>query len=917
MLDQAAKYIVGIDLGTTHSACYFFDQSQEHQKPIIQRFSFRQYFSEERLKDLDLLPSFIYLLDDSDEQRFVQKLPWEDSLKRSLIVGSYAKDQGYKKPSQWVKSAKSWLVHGGVNRKEAILPIEGEGKKISPFDASFYILDYIKRSWNHRFKEAEDSLEQQNVVITVPASFDEVARSLTLEAAKKAGLGNVSLIEEPQAAFYHQLYKMGSSWDKSFSAGERILVCDVGGGTTDFSLIEVKQDGSKLYLERSLVGDHLLLGGDNIDLALAHFLKQKIEDEKSITIDHKQFTYLTFQAKQIKERLYQEDSQEMQSVFVEGAGSSLIAGGISYEVKSSYLREFIEEGFFGLYQFEQAKLIEARPSLKTMGLPYEKEASVVKQLAHFLSPLKKDLFSCDYVLFNGGSLKPKVFRDRLKQNLEAWFQKDIKVLDDSDLDFSVAKGAAYFALAQQGRGVKIKAGAPRSLYVEVATQESSKWLCICPKGQEFGTELAIDKRFLLKPNTKVSFRLACSSTLSQHMHGELLDFDEQFMDKLEPMVSFLKYGKSSSSDKVIPVELRLELCHTGAILLSIHSKISEHSWQLSFDFTQKSEATTSGQAKEVHELLDSKQSQELQEKIEEVFKNISIKDFAFFKEIELFLEKKKQNWSLPLLRLMFDQVAKLIDNHPPKSDLSTERYLNILGFLLRPGEGFALDEQRVKWLWRFLLPKLNLKMKANVEAQKWILVRRISSALSRGQQRQLSSELYKQIYDKKKQRLVIPKRETYLFAEQLRAFSSLERAEKTMKENVAQGILEEVFSSPKSFLFWSLTRICSRRLVYADLTDVVSAKNAEAYLKQLLSKAPNEWKDDINYLMLLKLVSEQVDYEPLNIDKALFEELKQLTDGNSKLFNSGDPTVDAAKHSSWIAGDELPPGLSIGMESKV
>ncbi|MCH1429379.1 MAG: Hsp70 family protein [Chlamydiales bacterium] len=917
MLDQTAKYIVGIDLGTTHSACYFFDQSQEHQKPIIQRFSFRQYFSEERLKDLDLLPSFIYLLDESDEQRFVQKLPWEDALKRSLIVGSYAKDQGYKKPSQWVKSAKSWLVHGGVNRKEAILPIEGEGKKISPFDASFYILDYIKRSWNHRFKEDEDSLEQQNIVITVPASFDEVARSLTLEAAKKAGLGNVSLIEEPQAAFYHQLYKMGSKWEQTFSAGERILVCDVGGGTTDFSLIEVKQDESKLYLERSLVGDHLLLGGDNIDLALAYFLKQKIEREKSVTIDHKQFTYLTFQAKQIKERLYQEGSQEMQSVFVEGAGSSLIAGGISYEVKSSCLREFIEEGFFGLYQFEQAKLIEARPSLKTMGLPYEKEASVVKQLAHFLSPLKKDQFSCDYVLFNGGSLKPKVFRERLKQNLEAWFQKDIKVLDDSDLDFSVAKGAAYFALAQEGKGVKIKAGAPRSLYVEVATQESSKWLCICPKGQEFGTDLAIDKRFLLKPNTKVSFRLACSSTLSQHAHGELLDFDEQFMDKLEPMVSFLKYGKSSASDKAIPVELHLELCHTGAILLSIHSKISEHSWKLSFDFSQKNETASSNKAKEVQELLDSKQSQELQEKIKEIFKSISIKDFAFFKEIELFLEKKKQNWSLPLLRLMFDQVAKLIDVHPPKSDLSTERYLNILGFLLRPGEGFALDEQRVKWLWRFLLPKLNLKMKANVEAQKWILIRRISSALSRGQQRQLSSELYKQIYDKKKRRLVIPKREAYLFAEQLRAFASLERAEKTMKENVAQGILEEVFASPKSFLFWSLTRICSRRLMYADLTDVMSTKDAETYLKQLLNKAPDEWKDNINYLMLLKLVSEQVDYEPLNIDGNLFDKVKALIDGNTKLFNSGDPTVDAAKYSSWIAGDELPPGLSIGLESKV
>jgi hypothetical protein len=919
MMENSPRYIVGIDLGTTHCACYFFDQNLDYKKIPIQRFSFKQYHSEERVKDLPLLPSFIYLLDESDEKRFVQKLPWEDPGKKSQVIGYYAQEHGHKRPSQWIRSAKSWLVHGGVNRKEALLPIEGEGKKLSPLDASFYYLDYIKRAWNHQFRQDGEFLEQQDVIITVPASFDEVARTLTLQAARKAGLDNVSLIEEPQAAFYHQLYKLGDSWQEKFSEGQHILVCDVGGGTTDFSLIEVKKSEGRLYLERSLVGEHLLLGGDNLDLAIAHFLKSQIETDKGIELNQDQFTHLLFQSKHLKEELYN-SKEPVLSVFIQGVGSHLVFGGVTFEIERKKLISLVEDGFFSIYNFEEAKKILPKPSLKSIGLPYEKESSISKQLAHFLSHSSGELIFCDYVLFNGGTLKPQSFKDRLLKNLELWFQKKVQVLDDSDLEFSVAKGAAYFGLAKQGRGIKIKAGAPRALYLEVASiiegeSTSSKWLCICSKGKEFGSEVLINKSFKVKANTRVCFRLACSSILERQKEGDLVDFDEKTMDTLPAMEAFLSYGKVSSSHKDLPVELNLALCDTGAMRLEIISKDSEHVWDLAFDFSKKAAGSLGKKSDDLCEVLNKQQMVKLLDQLKFAFDKLNVKDFSFFKDLEILSEKKKNNWSYPVLRGLFDGFMDLVESHLKVSELGLERVFNILGFLLRPGLGVSLDEQRIKRVWRFLLPKLPEKRKLGADCQKWILVRRISGGLSRGQQRQLSGELFKELYDKKKRKIIFPKKDMYLFIEKLRAFSSLERADKVMKTQLARAVLSELLCEPREFLSWSLARIGARRLMHADLTDTIVACDVEEWIEKILASG---FSKESHYFLLLRHLSINVDYESLNINASLMTQVKNALEQEKVSGKAGkDFEFSQGKYGDWVAGDNLPLGLSMEATIKV
>jgi len=395
------RFIVGIDLGTTNSAVGYIDLHDVSPGSIeIKSFDIIQLASKGRLERLKTLPSFLYLPGKYEFERGVTALPWDEE--RDYAVGTFARDQGALVPGRLVSSAKSWLCHGGVDRDAPILPWGSaeDVEKISPITASARYIQHIREAWNYTM---EARLEEQEVVLTVPASFDEVARELTLRAAREAGLENVTLLEEPLASFYSWLSQHEESWDKSIRPGQHLLVCDVGGGTTDFTLISCQEGDKGPRLERLAVGNHLLLGGDNIDLAIAALAEKKISQE----LDPARWQMLFHQCRQAKERLLSGNGVQKTSVRLAGRGRTLVGGTLVVELERGEVERTILEGFFPEVDMEQAAASPPQEKgLREMGLPFESDPAVTRHLARFISRQGQGRLP-DVILFNGGTLKPE------------------------------------------------------------------------------------------------------------------------------------------------------------------------------------------------------------------------------------------------------------------------------------------------------------------------------------------------------------------------------------------------------------------------------------------------------------------------------------------------------------------------------
>ena len=461
------RYIIGIDLGTTNCALAFVDLEQPSLP--LQLFAVPQLTSSGKVDALPTLPSFCYLVSQGEWPPSALKLPWKEET--ATFVGQFAKIQGSRVPTRLVQSAKSWLCHVAANRRDKILPIEtGDlSQRLSPVEASAKYLIHLRDAWNAAMAKGNPSLEleEQEVILTVPASFDEVARTLTVEAARQAGFLHVTLVEEPQAAFYSWISQHEHEWKNRFKVGDNVLVCDVGGGTTDFSLIEIQELGGELSFQRMAVGDHLLLGGDNIDAALAHYLEQKMKKEGVPPLESSQWLQLQAEARTAKEFLLSPEAKqdEVYPVVLQGTGSAVVKGSVAVEVTREEIESLLLNGFFGLYPLQEALKLRRSRGFRTMGLPYEDEPSITKHLAHFLEQaryleLGKGI---DYILFNGGTLKPEIFKQALEQALMSWFpQTALQRLSSASLDLAVARGAAYYGKARRGFGIAIGGGLPRT-----------------------------------------------------------------------------------------------------------------------------------------------------------------------------------------------------------------------------------------------------------------------------------------------------------------------------------------------------------------------------------------------------------------------------------------------------------------------
>jgi hypothetical protein len=612
------RFIVGIDLGTTNSALAQFDTAAPEETARITVEAVPQLTNPNEVEERTLLPSFLYVPGELDFQKGALALPWERE--PQVFAGELARKRGAENPTRLVASAKSWLSYAAVDRASAILPWGGpeEVRKLSPVEASAEYLRHLRQAWDARVnakKNPELALGAQQVMLTVPASFDEEARELTLRAAEAAGLTRVTLLEEPQAAFYAWIDAQGDAWRKRVKVGDLILVCDVGGGTTDFSLITVSEEEGELSLKRVAVGEHILLGGDNMDLALARLLQQRLEEEGH-RVDTWQLQGLWHQCRLAKEKLFAEPKSQKQPVTLLGKGSKLVGGTVKTELRREDLERVLAEGFFPAVGRDDSPARARRIGFQELGLPYAADPAVTKHLARFLAQQASggaeadnirrgpSGFACPtHVLFNGGVMKAGVLRERVVAVLDSWLQAEgfeplgeRGVLEAPDLDHAVARGAAYYGRAKRGRGVRIRSGAPRTYYIGVESAMPAvpglpaplKALCVVPFGMEEGTEAAVKGReFGLVVGEPAEFRFLSSTVRKGDEVGSLVEDWGDEIEELSPLEVTLKL--EGKEDTVLPVRLETRVTEVGTLEVWCVSRDGSQRWKLEFNIREQDE----------------------------------------------------------------------------------------------------------------------------------------------------------------------------------------------------------------------------------------------------------------------------------------------------------------------------------------
>jgi len=606
---QKRRFSVGIDLGTTHCVLSYLDlvRTEEDEKIVQEVMAIAQLTAPGTVENKAQLPSFVYLAHEAEITPGDKALPWTEE--PAFLLGEIARNMGGKTPIRLVSSAKSWLCHAGVDCKMPILPADAPDEivRISPFQATCAYLQHLRAAWEHQFPDYP--LAEQDLTITVPASFDPAARELTIEAARAEGLTQAILLEEPQAALYSWIEKSAGDWRHHAKVGDIILVVDIGGGTTDLSLIAVTQQEGNLELTRVAVGDHILLGGDNMDLALAYTVKAKIEKEGK-RLEPWQVQALTHSCRDAKEKIFTQPELESIPLVIASRGSSLMAGTLRAELTRTEVSQVLLEGFMPKVAVSDRPISRTRAGLRTAGLPYAQDAGITRHLAGFLAKqltATADLSDISIseqatflhptaVLFNGGVLKADVFADRLMEVLNSWLSAEnaptARLLSGADLDLAVARGAAYYGFVRKGKGVRIKGGTAACYYVGIESAMPAipglapeiEALCLAPFGMEEGTEVELpDDKFGLVIGEPVRFRFFASKNRREDTAGTRLDYwqDDELEELSEIELTLPEDGHKIG--EVVPVHLRAAVTEVGTLELHAVSQRTDACWKIEFE----------------------------------------------------------------------------------------------------------------------------------------------------------------------------------------------------------------------------------------------------------------------------------------------------------------------------------------------
>lgn len=838
------------------------------------------------------LPSFVYLAGEHDLPPAATQLPWSEG--ERVVVGELARAQGARVPGRMVASAKSWLCHSGVDRQAAILPWgAADGPKLSPVEASARVLSHVADAWRHATGTA---LAEQEVVVTVPASFDEVARELTAAAAAKAGLSHVTLVEEPQAVFYAWIDAHDARARRAaVRAGEHVLVCDVGGGTTDFTMIQVDADGDGF--ERTAVGDHLLLGGDNIDIALARRLEARLGK-----LDAVQWHGLVHACRLAKEQLFTDAAVDRRVITVAARGSKLIGGTLKAELTRADVDELVLEGFFPRVAADE-RPARARAGLHEFGLPYAADPAITRHLAAFLQ--RHQVPSVDAILFNGGAMKPEAVRARVLDQLAAWQEgRRPRELDNAAPELAVARGAAYYGLVRRGAGSRIRGGAARAYYVGV---EGGQAVCVLPRGAEEGTERELERDLVAVMNRPVSFRLY-SATARGEQPGDVVAADGEGLLELPPLVTVLRApGRGEAR-----VRLRARLTEVGTLeLWCVDHSAAETRWRLTFDLRGRGGSAEAGDEAAVDPRVEA--AKELVRASFRAEKGAP-EPASLMKELERALDARRDEWGTATIRALWDATYEGEPARAKSADVEA-RWLNLAGFFLRPGSGAPLDDWRAREMWKVFNAGLRADRDEACRLAWWIVWRRIAGGLTRGQQ--------EQIYDRiaplflpgatQKAKWYRTKPSPQEAAEMWRAVASMERLPATAKVKLGEALLERLEGKRVEDVgFWALGRLGARAPLYGPADAVVPPDVAARWIDRLLSL---DWKSPEKVVFpaaqLGRRTGDRARDVADDVRARLAERLRALP-GGPRAARLVEEVIELEAREERVAfGDSLPTGLRL------
>jgi molecular chaperone DnaK (HSP70) len=923
--NSTANYLVGIDLGTTHTVVAYAKADNTNRE--IQIFQIEQLVAPGQVAARPLLPSVRYHPAIGELSEADLSFPSGTGSEDAAVIGEAARLLGAKTKGRFVTSAKSWLSHPSVDHGADILPWGGSDDvgKVSPIAASASYLSHIRTVWGHRFPDAP--LEKQDIVITVPASFDEAARSLTLEAARLAGLHSVRLLEEPQAVCYDWLRRHAGTIKQALANVHLLLVCDVGGGTTDLTLIKVEQGEQEPKLTRIGVGDHLMLGGDNIDLALAHLAESRLGgDEKRLSAAD--LSQLIEQCRIAKERLLADDAPEQINVTLLGGGSKLIGGSRSVALSKAEAREIALDGFFPLSGLDQLP-DRKRSGMVEFGLPYAAEPAVSKHIAAFLKlhsaasgeALQGQGYVPDALLLNGGVFRSQTITQRIVEVIRSWRSTPPVLLENKHPELSVAFGAVSYAIARRDKKLKIGGGSARSYFLLVDTDESGKQqgpstpirtgICILPKGSEEGDEVILkDRRFALRLGVPVRFHLVSLSGDGDFKPGDMAEVTDLF-HSLPPLAVAFEGNDSQPNAEVI-VELAVTQTEVGTLKIQcIAVEDSSRRWDVEFQIRKKSAALPADAALPAN-------FNRIAEQIQAVFGAKSRQvDPKAVKNLRADLEKligaARTEWETPLLRAMF---AILLDGakYQRRSENHERVWLSLAGFCLRPGFGYPLDDWRVEQLWKNYPQGIQFVNETQNWTEWWTLWRRIAGGLNEAAQEKIFADIAKFLNPAAaRQPGVIKQIKNRGYDDMVRLAGVLERLPVAKKIQLGEWLLKRLEKAAEpSQTWWAVGRIGARMPFHGSSHNVIPADTVGLWLQQMLAV---DWKKIPQAGFAATLIARMSGDRARDLDDAMrlqvVEKLK-LSKAPASWIEMVEQFKELdEKEEKQIFGEALPPGLKL------
>ncbi|AGB09835.1 molecular chaperone DnaK [Vibrio parahaemolyticus] len=928
------RFLVGIDLGTTNTVVAYCEITDNLEQSEVSLFDIDQLIGPGEVVRKPLLPSFRYHPAVGQISPSDLTLPWDNEPVagdiNNVIVGEWARELGAKVEGRQVSSAKSWLSHQAVDRNSDILPWAGaqDVDKVSPVIASASYLNHIRQAWNYR--HPSNKLEDQDVVVTVPASFDETARKLTLEAAELAGLKKIVLLEEPQAVCYDWYARHQQTAADELKDLPLILVCDVGGGTTDLSLIEAKFTHDDLALDRIGVGEHLMLGGDNLDLALAHLAESRFNQNKKLTAAS--LTKLIQQTRKAKENLLSTSAPDEVKITMLGSGSKLLGGTKSIALSKQEVHQIALDGFFPLSDFSEVP-DKRRSAVVEFGLPYVADPAVSKHVAEFLTQhqqvsraalgIEDDKQNAIPVglLLNGGVFNSDLVTERVTTLLSDWRGAPVTVLDNPHPDWSVALGAVAFGKARRGAQLKIGGGAARSYFLHLQEKNKmGKALCLLAKGTEEGHEIRLSgRRFSLTLGEPVRFNLLTSThdTLTNNtaiQNGVMVDVDPDLFAPLPPYITTLE-GEGSelqaNQKERVEVQLACQLTEVGTLKMEcVSAEDDKKRWELEFEVRNKQ--ADDGEEIQLHPRLN-----ECKELIARLYSGN--KKSAEGKEIKTLakdLEKKlgkRDEWDFTTLRQLFDTFAQGRKRRR-RSEQHEKNWLRLAGFALRPGFGDPTDSWRIEQVWGLYQQNIQFKNHQGW-TDWWVFWRRIAGGLSQEQQETILADIAKYLHPGAMKNPQSAKAAQEMgYESMVRLSASLEHLEVEDKVLLATWFLSKAINQNQfeQAHWWAMGRLASRTPLYGSQHNVIPREQAEQWLPKLLEqnwlKEPMiafaavmicrktgdrlfDISDDYREQVLTKLKQSKVPESWVS----LVEEVKELSESESKR----------------VFGDALPSGLTL------